>query len=110
MRGFGRLFKKIALRSLFLSLAPDMILIQETMCSTYLTLMAFYKLMSSCEFCAIGALGLSGGLLTSWNPLSVQYKVFETMAGILVHARFRDSSSTLSILNCYGPYRNKDPF
>ena len=32
------------------------------------------------------------------------------MTGILVHAFFRDSSSPLSILNCYGPYKNREPF
>ena len=110
IRGFGGLAKQKTLRSLFRSLKPDMILVQETLCSTYPALWAFSKLMPGWEFCAINAPGLSRGLLTGWNPLSMRCKAFVTVAGILVHARFRDSSSTLSILNYYGPYRNREPF
>ena len=72
------------------------------MCSSYPTLLAFSKTLSGWEFCVTNASGLSSGLLIGWNPHIVRYNAFETVGGILVHANFRGSSTTLSILNCYG--------
>ena len=72
VRGVGGKTKHICLRKLFHSLGPDMILLQETMCSTYPALLAFSKLLPSWEFCATDASGLLGGLLTAWNPLRVK--------------------------------------
>ena len=65
VRGLGGKAKIHNLRALFQSLSPDMILLQETMCSSSPALLAFSKLLPSWEFCAIGASGLSGGLLTA---------------------------------------------
>ena len=58
----------------------------------------------------MSASGLSGGLLTAWNPLSVRCHSFETVVGILVKASFRGLSTPLAILNCYGPYKNMELF
>ena len=108
--GLGGKTKQSGLRSLFLSIPPDMILLQETMCSTYPALLAFSKLLPKWEFCAISAFGLSGGLLTAWDPLKVRCHAYEIVAGILVKADFRGMNSQLEILNCYGPYRDRDIF
>ena len=102
VRGFGDFDKQRTLVTLFLSLSPDMILLQETMCSHYLILLAFSKLLLGREFCAMNDEGLSGGLLTAWNSRSVRCKSFEMMVGILVKLHFRESSNTFSVLNCYG--------
>ena len=48
--------------------------------------------------------------MTGWNLHSVRCKAFETVAGILVNARFRGSPTTFSILNFYGPYSNRESF
>ena len=106
VHGPGGRTKQCCLRSLILSIAPDLILFQETMCSSYPTLLAFLKLMPNREFCATSASGLSGGLLTAWNPHLVRCRAFETVVGILVKERFWGLSTPLAILNCYGPYRN----
>ena len=37
-------------------------------------------------------------------------KDFETVGGILVQAKFRGSPTTISILNCYGPYSGHELF
>ena len=66
--------------------------------------------MPNWEFCAMGALGLSGGLLTTWNLLIVRCQAFETVVGILVKEKLCGSHSPLSILNCYGPYCNREIF
>ena len=88
VRGIGGKTKQNNLRSLFLSVQPDMILLQETMCSSFLGLYAFLKLLPKWEFCATSASGLSGGLITAWNPLRVKCCAFETLAGILVKVVF----------------------
>ena len=61
IRGFKGLAKQKTLCALFLSLASDMILIQETMCSHLPALLAFSKLLSGWDFCAIDVVGISGG-------------------------------------------------
>ena len=104
VRGLGSMAKQKGLRHLVSSLSPDIILLQETMNSTYRALLAFSKLCPGWEFCAISSSGLSGGILSSWNPLQVKCKAFHTLAGILLKARFRGFDISLSILNCYGPY------
>ena len=103
VRGLGGRTKQCCLRSLILSIALDLVLFQEMMCSTYPALLAFSKLMPNWEFCATSALGLSRGLLTTWNPLLVRCCAFETVAGILVKARFYGLSTPLATLNCYDP-------
>ena len=97
--GLGGLAKQRSLHTLFSSFAPDLILLQETMCSPYPSLLAFSKLRPSWEFCATSAKGLSGGLLSGWDPLRVRCRAYETSVGILVKARIRGTLSTLSIMN-----------
>ena len=104
------LAKQKTLHTLLLSLAPDMIMIQETMCSHYHAFLAFSKLLSRWELCDLDAVGLSGRLLLGWNPLSVRCNAFETSVRILVKERFRGSPTIFSILNCYGPYQYRDTF
>ena len=110
VRGLGGLAKQKGLRHLFSSLSPDIILLQETMNSTYPALLAFCKLRPGWEFCATSSSGLLRGILSGWNPHIVKCKAFLTYAGILLKARFMGSSTTLSILNCYGPYLHQESF
>ena len=84
VRGLIGKTKIFSFRALFQSLGPDMILLQETMCSSSHALLAFSKLLPSWEFCAISATGLLGGLLTAWNPHRVKCRAFQTCAGLLV--------------------------
>ena len=48
--------------------------------------------------------------MTAWNPHRVRCRAFETLAGILVKAKFWGLNTTLGILNYYGPYRDRDIF
>ena len=84
VRGLGGLAKQKILRYLFSSLSPNIILLQETMNSSYTALLAFSKLCPSWEFCAISSSGLLGGILLGWNPHIVKCKSFCTVAGILL--------------------------
>ena len=76
IRGLGGKTKSLNLRALFKTLNPDFILLQETMCSASPALFAFSKLLPSWEFCAISAHGLSGGLLSTWNPTKANCRAF----------------------------------
>ena len=87
-----------------------MILLQETMCSDYPALFAFSKLLPNWEFCATSASGLSGGLLTAWNPCMVRCRAYETSAGILIKAKFHGMDVILDIINCYSPYKDREIF
>ena len=78
--------------------------------STYPALPAFTKLRPGWEFYGTSSSGLSGGMLSRWNPLIIKWKSFHTFAGILLKARFTSSSTSLSILNCYGPYLYHESF
>ena len=89
---FGGLTKQKSLCSLFTSLKPDMILLQETMCSFSHALNLFSKLKPGWELCSIDSTGLLGGLLLGWNPLLIGCKAFTSYAGILLKANFKGIS------------------
>ena len=110
VRGLGGLAKQKSLHLLIATLSPDVVLLQETMTSIYPALFAFSKLCPGWELCAIEAKGLSGGILSSWNPKLLNCKSFHTLAAILLKASIRGSPLELSILNCYGPYIHRDSF
>ena len=110
IRGFGGLTKQKALKELFSSLNPDIILLQETMCDHFSALHLFAKINPRWEYCAIDALSLSGGILLAWNPYLIQCKSYHSFAGILLSASFKGLDSIFSIVNCYGPYANRTSF
>ena len=87
-----------------------MVLLQETMCGTFSALYAFSKLFPKWEFCATDANGLSGGLLSAWDPQIVRCRAYRTCVGILLQASFRGLTYPLSIINTYGPYKNRESF
>ena len=106
IHGFGGPNKQEALKELFTSLNPDIILLQETMCDHFTALHLFAFIKTGWEFCAIDALGISGGILLAWNPCLIRCKAFHSFAGILLSASFKGLDSVFSIVNCYGPYAN----
>ena len=110
IRGLGGSAKQKSLRLLLSTLSPDLVLLQETMTSPYPTLFVFSKICPGWEFCALSSNGLSGGVLSGWNPKLFKCKAYQTVAGILLKATLRGSALKLSILNCYGPYHNRDSF
>ena len=72
--GFGGPTKQKSLKYLFTSINPDIILLLETMCDHFTSLCLFAFIKPSWEFCAIDALGLSGGILSAWNPHLIRCK------------------------------------
>ena len=108
--GLGGLAKHKSLRNLLVSLAPDLILLQETMTCSHPSILSFSKLRPGWEYCAVSSTGLSGGLLAAWNPSCFRVKAFKTTAGILLKAQVRGSPQVFTLLNCYGPYTNREQF
>ena len=80
------------------------------MSSSHPALLAFSKLHPGWELCATDSLGLSGGLLTAWDPSVARHKAFVSCSSILVKDVLRNQSFKLTYLNCYGPYNNRVPF
>jgi ABC-type uncharacterized transport system YnjBCD ATPase subunit len=68
VRGVGGAPKKLALKRMFLSLKPDIIMIQETMCPSDKAREIFSPWLRNWSFSTIDASGLSTGLLTGWSP------------------------------------------
>ena len=110
IRGYGGLTKQKSLKELFTSLNPEIILLQETMCDNFFALRLFAKTKPGWEYCALDAHGLSGGILSAWNPCLIQCKAYHSFSGIILYASFKVLDSVFSIINCYGPYANKNLF
>ena len=110
IRGFGGPTKQKALKEMFSSLNPDIILLQETMCDHITALRLFVYMKSGWEFCAIDALGLSGGILSAYNPILIRCKSYNSFVGILLTACFKGLDYVFSIVNCYGPYANRTSY
>ena len=110
IRGLVGPTKQRALKILLDEVHPDLIFLQETMCSRYQTLQNFAKIYLKWEYYATDSLGIFGGLLTGWKLVLVHCKEFNTVAGILVSVRFRGSTYFWNCLNCYAPYQNREVF
>jgi hypothetical protein len=54
--------------------------------------------------------GLSGGLLSAWNPKKTNFDAFMTPAGILLDGFVKQLNKKLKLVNCYGPYANRQMF
>jgi endonuclease/exonuclease/phosphatase family metal-dependent hydrolase len=70
----------------------------------------FVKLLPNWYFCGVDSLGLSGGLLTAWNPVKDDCNAFLTPAGILLEGVVKDINKSLKVINCYGPYAEREVF
>lgn len=110
IRGLGMAPKFLALKATFLSENPCIIFVQETMHSCPSSIAFFRKMFPSWHMSAISAEGLSGGLVSLWNPLMVKANAFKCQAGILLSARIRGRPRPIKLLNVYAPYKNRSPF
>lgn len=110
IRGLGAAPKFLALKATFLSASPHIIFVQETMHSSSTALAFFRRMFPSWHMAAISADGLSGGLVSLWDPLMVKAKAYKCLAGILISATIRGRPHPINLLNVYAPYRNRLPF
>lgn len=86
IRGLGADHKFLALKNLFLSDQPKIILIQETMHNKSLAISYFRKMFPSWHMAASEAKGLSGGLAVLWDPVWIRAKAYKCFLGIHISA------------------------
>jgi exonuclease III len=110
VRGVGGTSKFLALKRFLDSEKPDVLLIQETMVCEEKARELFVKLLPNWYFCGVDSTGLSGGLLTAWNPRKADCYAFLTPAGILLDGVVKDINKRLKVINCYGPYAEREVF
>ena len=70
----------------------------------------FSKVVGSWYMSTVDASGLSGGLLSAWNPKKANFDIYKSVAGIILQGRHLNGVQEIKILNCYGPYHNIIPF
>jgi len=69
IRGLGADHKFLALKDLFRTVNPKIILIQETMHDSSIAISYFRKMFPLWHISAIDAVGLLGGLAVLWDPV-----------------------------------------
>lgn len=60
--------------------------------------------------CSMDAVGLSGGLLSAWDPKIFQLSAFTTHLGFLLEGNIRGFSGVVNFINIYGPYSDRLQF
>jgi len=110
IRGLRADLKFFALKDLFLSAKPKIILVQETMHNKQESISYFKKMFPSWFMVASKAKGLLGGLAVMWDPSWIKAKAYKCFVGILISAVISRHSCPINILNIYAPYKNKSLF
>jgi hypothetical protein len=95
------------LKQLLEMVKPDILFIQETMVSEHKASEIFAKLLPLWKFCEVDSNGLSGGMLSTWNPMKDDFNSFLTPTGILLDGLVKDINKRLKLVNSYGPYGNR---
>ena len=70
----------------------------------------FLKIKPDWEVASVDALGLSGGLLATWDLGKAKLKAFVVTAGILLTSFSKDFIEEPNLKNVYGPYNCKNLF
>jgi exonuclease III len=110
VRGVGGSSKYLALKRLLELVKPDVMLIQETMVGVEKARDLFVKLLPHWFFCGVDSTGLSGGMLSTWNPRKDDFYAYLIPAGILVEGHVKDLDRDLKVINCYGTYSDREVF
>jgi len=110
IRGMGADQKFLALKEILSSNHPSIILIQETMHATEVSIRYFRRMFPLWHIVATDANGLSGGLIILWNPSWIAAKEYKCFAGILSLANIQGLSGSIYVLNIYAPYKDRYPF
>jgi exonuclease III len=110
VRGVGGSSNYLALKRLLDLVKPDVFLIQETMVRVEKARDIFVKLLPHWYFCVVFSMGLSGGMLSAWNLRKDDFFSYLIPAGILLEGHVKDLDRNLKVINCYGPYTDKEVF
>jgi exonuclease III len=110
IRGLGGAPKKLALKRLLLNLKPNILLIQEIMCSGESARETFRQWLKNWSFCTIDVNGMSGGLLSGWSQDFQALTLFSVCSSILVKLKHKNNDLAFSVVNIYGLYSDRAPF
>ena len=89
VRGLGGLPKRRVLREYITSHSVQVLFLQETMVPTSVACENFLKICPDWIVTATDSVGLSGGLLTAWDPRFARFKSFSTAGGIILEGQFK---------------------
>jgi len=98
IRGLSADPKFLALKDIFYSARPGIILIQETMHSSQVSISYFRKMFPSWYMVASEARGLLGGLAALWDPHRIRAKAYKCFVGIIISASIRGKYFPINIL------------
>jgi hypothetical protein len=90
IRGVGGTAKFVALKRFLEATKTDVLFIQETMFCVSKGREIFMKLLPKWYFCGVDSMGLSGGILTAWDPIKSDFFAYLTLAGILLDGIVKD--------------------
>ena len=110
IRGLGAGQNFLALKNPFFANQPKIILIQETMHNTLVSISYFRKMLPTWHMVAVEANGQFGGLTVLWEPKWIKAKAYKCFVGILISASIRGKEWPINILNMYAPYKNRINF
>lgn len=70
----------------------------------------FLKLFPGWEVSAIDATGRSGRFLFIWNPAMCDFKSYSSFASLLLVGHIKGFEEEITLLNIYGPYKDRESF
>jgi hypothetical protein len=106
--GVGGAPKLLNLKRLLQSVNPDIIFLQETMVDNVKEKYFFMKCYPNWDCVEIDSNGLSGGLISGWNPMKEDLQAFQICAGIMLEGRLKDLSN--KTLECIWTLQRYDFF
>jgi hypothetical protein len=108
--GVGGAPKFLPLKRLVKSCSPNVIMIQETMCFGSKAVETFSPWLKDWSFSSVNSVGLSGGLLTTWNPHLKVPSTSSLNSSIVVDLEDRILVDSFHLINIYNPYSKKRPY
>jgi len=110
VRGIGGTLKVSSVHRLLNRTRPDVILLQETMVEEQKERDFMHLFRLNWVSSSISSVGTSGGLLAAWDPLLFELDPYLTVGGILLTWKSLLHNWELTILNIYGPCKDKKLF
>jgi exonuclease III len=92
---------------MLLSLKPDVILIQEMMCSGEKAKEMFVPWIKNWSFCSINIKGHLGVLIIGWSS---DCKALSSWSIISIKLNIKYINFSFTLVNVYGPYADRIPY
>lgn len=111
IRGLNRLIARKNLKKLILESKADVVIIQETKCSTWsdqITDTIWDSNHISWE--AVNSTGSSGGLLCIWNKKVVNFSITKSSMFWMWCKGAASEVSNFNLVNIYGPHRLEEKY